>query len=157
MLRPIACVGFLVVASALGCSSAPGDKSPAEDSGQRTPGSDGGSRMGVDGALPTEDATSTDAAPPSIDATMNDLRELFEHRAILVRELDGTKTVAANLILRMLQKFGSTCAARAAGLHNFIAIEPVQLNQVRPLAASNVVFRTELSAPGREQAEKEVA
>jgi chromosome segregation ATPase len=79
------------------------------------------------------------AVANEIDLTMKRLRESFSKREILARRLSETKTVPDHLILRMLQKFAPTCAARAAGLHDFISIEPVPVSQVRTLMQSSAI------------------
>ena len=88
------------------------------------------------------------ATTADIDGTMARLRELFERRAKYIHQLAGTGTVEPTLILRMLQKFGPTCAARAAGLHQFISIEHVSPEQVRSLIESSTVLKGRLSATG---------
>jgi hypothetical protein len=46
----------------------------------------------------------------------------------------------------LLQKFGPTCAARAAGLHNYLALEHVPPQFFQSLSDSNAVLRGNLTA-----------
>jgi len=81
-----------------------------------------------------------------IDATLIRLRQLFERRHDVIYRLGDTKTISSRLISRMLQKFSPTCAARHAGLHNFVSIEHAPPEHVRPLSESNAVLCGNLNA-----------
>lgn len=69
-----------------------------------------------------------------LDEDLKKLSEKFEHRAGLIKQLSATRTVASTTILRLLQKFSPTAAARAAGLHQFLSLEPVAPPHVMSLA-----------------------
>ena len=71
-----------------------------------------------------------------IDSAMKTMRQMFERRANLVRQLGGIGVIDPSLILRMLQRLGPTCAARKAELNRYISIEHVPPHQLRPLAES---------------------
>jgi chromosome segregation ATPase len=92
-----------------------------------------------------------------IDAAMVRLRELLEQRAVLVRQLGRTKYYTSDFISKLLQKFGPTSAARAAGLQNFLSLEPVSPHLVRSLAdSSRALSAQRLAGPDAKQ-EKDVA
>jgi hypothetical protein len=87
-----------------------------------------------------------------IDTAFGKLRQLFEQRAVLLRHLGDTQTIPSTLILRMHQRFGPTCAARKAGLHDFLSLEFVPVGQIRSLVESNNFLSGPLTAAVEEEA-----
>jgi hypothetical protein len=72
-----------------------------------------------------------------IDATLARLRQMFEQRRALAGELRRTNTCDPHLVMRLHQRYGPTAAAYAAGLREFIGMELVVPEQVRPLVKSD--------------------
>jgi hypothetical protein len=87
-----------------------------------------------------------------IDTAFGKLRQLFEQRAVLLRQLGNTQTIPSTLILRMFQRFAPTCAARKAGLQDFLSLEFVPVGQIKTLLESNKFLSGPLTAAVEEEA-----
>ena len=76
-----------------------------------------------------------------LDRAMTALRQRFERRAELIGALGRTGVFPSTFTLRLLQKIGPTSAARAAGLNDYLSLEPVPVHLVKSLAESNGSLR----------------
>jgi hypothetical protein len=72
-----------------------------------------------------------------IDTTLQRLRMMFEKRRVLAGELRKTNTCDPHLVMRLHQRYGANAACYAAGLREFIGLELVTPEQVRPLVKSD--------------------
>jgi hypothetical protein len=72
-----------------------------------------------------------------IDATLERLRQMFEQRRALAGELRKTNTCDPHLVMRLHQRYGANAACYHAGLREFIGLELVTPEQVRPLTKSD--------------------
>jgi hypothetical protein len=72
-----------------------------------------------------------------IDATLARLRQMFEERRVLAGELRRTNTCDPHLVTRLHQRYGANAACYHAGLREYIGLELVTPEQVRPLTKSD--------------------
>jgi hypothetical protein len=78
-----------------------------------------------------------------IDLAMVQLRQMFERREAMVCELGGLGGINPSTVKMQCSKEPASAAARYAGLARFLAIEPVTVSAIRPLASSNGILPTE--------------
>ncbi len=81
-----------------------------------------------------------------IDGKLLELRELFEERAGLIRQLSAVNIVPTNLIQRLLSRFGANAALRFAKIHEFAGVDYVEPIHIRSLAESGAFLRGRLTA-----------
>jgi hypothetical protein len=77
-----------------------------------------------------------------LDEALVHLRELFERRAILLKDLGDTGVVDLGLIVRLNHRSLATASAQLAGLSKYFALEMTPASAVRPLSVSNELLLT---------------
>ena len=85
-------------------------------------------------AAATQEASIILDADKHIDELLAKLSDMFQRRRRAATVLQATRVVAPTLIFRLMQRQGATRAAHAAGLRDFIAVEPVMPAHVQKLA-----------------------
>jgi hypothetical protein len=75
-----------------------------------------------------------------IDTALAALRQLFERRAVLLRDLGATEVASPLVVAKLASKGGATAAAQAAGLNRYVELTSVPNIAARPLADANSVL-----------------